>query len=65
MVGVDVVVDLNVIPECLGLGPVYVGGLLLVTKPVLMGLCLDLEVGSDVSRGGGSRRNADSELLER
>jgi hypothetical protein len=63
----EVVVDLNVTPEYLVFGPVYVGGLLLVTNPVLMGsvVFLDREDGcenccSDASRGGGGRRNADS-----
>ena len=61
--------DLNDTPEYLGFGPVYVGGLLLVANPVLMGsvVCLDREVGccSDVSRGGGGLRNADSGVLAR
>lgn len=62
------VVDLNDTPEyLLVFGPVYVGGALLVTNPVLMGSVVSLgrEVDcceiccSDVSRGGAGRWNAD------
>lgn len=62
---------MDVTPEYRGFGPVYVGGLLPVTNPVLMG-SVDREVGcenccSDVSRDGdgSGRRNADSGVLVR